>query len=71
MAEEASADHGYVVPDNSWAMFWNEANGYRLLTPPLDLPIEAMALVGCFVRLDQDPTWRKEMADWFLSQPRS
>lgn len=70
---EASTDHGTVLASDDYAACWSPSDGkYHLYMPALDgeavLPEFALALLGAFLRLDSDPDFREECANWVRAQ---
>lgn len=62
----------------SWAITWSPEDGFSLVTPSMDessdnreVPEMALALTACMVRLERDPEFVKECADWFKAQKKS
>ena len=72
MAHEAETDHGTVLEKNSWAAIWHPEHGYSLMTPKMEpdaaVAPEALALLGAFIRLDNDPEFRQECETWVRKQ---
>ena len=70
---DMSTDQGTILPPMSWGVLWHPDQGWALLTPgegntPDPVPEEALALTAAFLRLEREPEFRDEMAEWFKAQ---
>jgi hypothetical protein len=68
---EVEVDAGTLLPTCAWGVTWSEKDGYAVLFPQTqEIPPEAAALIGAFMRLTVDAAFREECADW-LTEYRS
>lgn len=74
----AAIDLQRLVKSDQCAIVWSAKEGWELLPPrrvPGDadkmMPDEVLALTGAFVRLSQDPEFRRDCVEWFRQQAKS
>lgn len=71
----ASTDEGLLLAKGSYAIEWNPDEGYSMYTPSEEIanaaggvPQEALAMLACLVRLQNDPEFAFEMVSWFMKK---
>lgn len=63
--------------DGKWAIVWCPENGFTLVTPPMEdegereVPETGLALTAIMVRLERDPDFLAEMAQWFKDEAKA
>lgn len=66
-------DKATLLPADTWGGTWSSSDGWGMFTPPdwpqdEDLPLQATALFGAILRLQQDAGFVAQMAQWFEDQ---
>lgn len=60
-------DGSVVLDPDSWSVIWTPRKGWFMGAPRTAmkrLPAEAEALIAAYVRLENEPAFRREMIDW-------
>lgn len=72
---EMTDDGRHVMQADEWAIVWSPDQGYRLVCPDMpgdaEVPGPALAITTILLRLQSDPEFVTDCAEWFKNNSRA